>query len=134
MTPCQFYTGGSFDDDGYGIVWLDGTRKAHRLAWALHNGEDPAGRVVRHRCNNPSCVNPEHLEIGTHADNMHDKVVCRAVLGENNPASKLTEQDVRGIRCLTNLGVRGREISRLMSISQTAVVRIANRKMWSHVS
>ena len=60
---------------GYGKVgFADGMRAAHRISWEHHNGPIPVGMLVLHRCDNPPCVNPEHLWIGTQADNMRDMV------------------------------------------------------------
>lgn len=72
-TGCLFWVG-TRDRDGYGKTkvnrrpWL-----AHRLSWALHNGPIPDGAVIRHRCDRPACVNPNHLEIGSQADNVRDR-------------------------------------------------------------
>lgn len=69
---------GKKNDSGYGLInaprlALESPR-VHRLMWAMHNGPIPEGAVVRHRCDNPPCVNPDHLEIGTHDQNMQDMV------------------------------------------------------------
>lgn len=79
---------GATNPDGYGNVRVgsrtDGTRrqlKAHRAAWSAFVGEIPDGVHVLHRCDNPACINPEHLFLGTHTDNMRDMVAKgRAVL------------------------------------------------------
>lgn len=67
------------DKDGYGVFrqMKNGVRrkwKAHRVAYWLATGDDPEGRVVRHSCDNPPCINPEHLSAGTHGDNIMDKI------------------------------------------------------------
>lgn len=133
MTPCQLHEG-RFTTEGYGWVMLGGKQVlAHRLAYALGHAADPSGMVVRHTCNNPPCVNPEHLISGTHADNMADKILSGVVRGERNPASKLTEQDVRGVKCLRRLGVRNSEIASLLGVTQTMVGYIVTGRKWGHV-
>jgi hypothetical protein len=75
-TGCWLWTGAE-DGHGYGVLGLDGKRveKAHRIAWLIGCGEIPSGGHVLHRCDTPACVNYERdLYIGTHADNMRDKV------------------------------------------------------------
>lgn len=72
---------------GYGLLargWKKSPYKAHRLAYELLIGEVPLGAVVRHKCDNPRCVNPEHLELGTQRDNLRDA----AARGRLNPISR----------------------------------------------
>lgn len=63
------------DAKGYGDVQFRGrVHKAHRVSYLIHKGEIPVGLLVRHRCDNPRCINPDHLEVGTPADNSRDMV------------------------------------------------------------
>lgn len=73
---CHLWSGAA-DGCGYGVLSTPyrkhlGECKAHRLAYFLHNGEHPGEKHVLHKCDNPYCVNPEHLFLGTHSDNMRD--------------------------------------------------------------
>lgn len=106
MTACKEYTG-SINFYGYGIVWNSAKKThemAHRIAYCKSKGielSDIKGLVVRHTCDNPPCVNPEHLLIGTQGENMRDMVErgrCNPVYGEDNYHAKLTAQDVTDIR------------------------------------
>lgn len=70
---CWEWQGGK-DRDGYGHIRVEGKLwQAHRFSTLL-DGRDPAGKVVMHQCDNPSCVNPKHLKLGTQADNVYDMV------------------------------------------------------------
>jgi hypothetical protein len=85
---------------GYGTFWADGeTKRAHRIAYELWIGEIPDGLIVRHKCRlNRKCVNPEHLEIGTHQDNMNDmKKDATRSIGICRPHSKLNDDSVKEI-------------------------------------
>lgn len=111
---------------------------AHRVAMRLAHGTYPTG-VIRHTCDNPACVNLDHLVEGTQADNMWDMVEKkrnRFVVhrGEKNGASKLSKKQVLRIRCLLMNGVNTHvEISKIFDISPATVSHINTRRLWAHV-
>jgi hypothetical protein len=98
--------------DGYGHVGVPGERKvigAHRASWIVHNGPIPTGLFVCHTCDNRRCVRPDHLFLGTHLDNMRDKVAKgRHVTsrGEQHGNAKITDEQVRQIRARWRRGAR----------------------------
>ena len=95
---------------GYGHFGINGvTVLAHRVAWELTNGLISPGQVVRHRCDNPPCCNPEHLELGDHADNTRDAIERnRIARGSRLPYTVLSESDVQEIRESYDPGPGGR--------------------------
>ena len=76
-TPCWLFEGALSNRDGHRYLWYshDGVTDtlAHRVSYRVHHGEIPQGQLVRHKCGNAACVNPDHLELGTNQDNMNDK-------------------------------------------------------------
>jgi hypothetical protein len=88
------------DKDGYGKLRTGKTNTAaHRISWQMHNRRVPKGKLVLHRCNNPSCVNPHHLYIGTQVHNMRDrKLAGNCPTGENHHNCKISDAVVAEIR------------------------------------
>jgi hypothetical protein len=117
---------------GYGQFWLDGhNMTASRVAYEMNHGDIPEGMVVRHKCDNPPCVNPDHLEIGTPADNSRDKVERgRSLKGDVNPSASLTWCDVYAIREMYEEGWTGRRLAAEFGTSQSNVSRIVKHLTW----
>lgn len=124
--------------NGYGQVRFDGTMKrAHRISWILAKGPIPPGMLVCHSCDNRRCVNPNHLWLGSAADNTRDMLKKgrdgHGVLrGERVYGSKLTEEDVRDIRAWREF-VPNYVLADLFGISLVSISCVINRKTWSHV-
>ncbi len=128
---CIEFTGYK-DRNGYGIVSVSGKNKrAHRVAYETAFGQIPAGLVVRHTCDNPSCVNPDHLRTGTHLDNMRDKVDRgRQAKGDSRSNSKLNDDAVRFIR---NSELRNSELAEMFNVSRPIISDVRRGKRWAHV-
>lgn len=137
---CWLWTGFR-EHSGYGKFRINRSTSpvpAHRFSYELENGpiSDPT-LIVRHTCDNPPCVNPAHLLIGTKLDNAHDRDSRgrSGVVGVNNPHAKLTEDQVREIR-RRYTGAWG-EMSPLMrefGITAPAFYAIVRRTGWKHVA
>lgn len=136
---CWLWTGGRMMlgygrlEEGRGLVLL-----AHRVSWQLHHGPIPEGVEVCHNCpggDNPSCVNPAHLFLGTHADNMRDAGVKKMMAhGERHPHAKVTEEIVRTIRNRYAAGdITQQQLADESNLALSTVCCIIHRKAWSHV-
>lgn len=131
---CWIWTAGRFPS-GYGAFSLKGRLyRAHRMAFMLFRGEIPPGLCVCHRCDQPACVNPAHLFLGTNAENSADMVAKhRHAAGVRNGRAKLTEDDVREIRECIREGDSQRHVAQRFGVSQVLVGLIARRKSWRNV-
>lgn len=127
------------NEHGYGVFNPDGrhsgpSTKAHRFSIALA-GIDPGELVVRHSCDNPPCVNPAHLSVGTSADNSADMVARgRSPRGSRSGASKLTERQVAEIRARCATGELHRILAADYEVSRPTITGIVNGKTWRHVT
>ena len=136
-TPgCWLWRAGRFADGmSYGAFRLHGRlQKAHRVAYQIAYGSIPPHLRVLHRCDNPICVRPEHLFLGTSADNSADQVSKgRQCAGERNLGGcKLNWEIVREIRALQGLSYR--EIAREYSISDVMARNIRLNKNWKEIT
>lgn len=112
---------------GYGRLKGYGreTLSAHRLAWTLTRGPIPDGMLVRHRCDNPPCCNPEHLELGTAAENSADMGARgRRLTGERNPSGRLTVAQADEIRALSMEGRTLRGVADTYGVSRSRICQI----------
>jgi hypothetical protein len=160
---------GEASRNGYGRFILSragGKRRgttAHRVAYMLAKGNIPAGRYVLHSCDNRLCVNPDHLSIGTHQDNMDDmhakgrgssgpshaaavaasaqrgadhwtnRAPARINRGSARPLAKLTDDNVRDIRRRVGMGESQAALCREMGVAAATVCNIVNGKTWRHL-
>lgn len=125
------------DDCGYTRVRYKGKHeRLFRVVFEIKYGEIPKGMVVRHKCDNPSCCNVEHLEIGTKKDNVQDMVNRGRttkgmdnmfVRGTLNGSNKLSEQDVKEIYLST---LSGRKLAKIYGVSRTNISLIKNKNVW----
>lgn len=125
---------------GYGQfkVFSYTTASAHRLSYALYYGVNPGELHVCHRCDNPACVNPAHLFLGTNADNVADKVakgraVGRDQRGERNSAAKLSARAVHEIKALIAAGHKNTRIAARYGVTHQLISRIRRGRSWAEV-
>jgi hypothetical protein len=108
---------------------------ASRMSYELATGETAGELVVCHSCDNPNCVNPNHLFLGTQYDNIKDmfsKGRQRTIRGHEHYRANLTDADVLAIR--NAVGASHRELAKRYGISSSSVTRIRNRQQWAHVA
>ena len=108
----------------------------HRLSYQHHHGEIPVDCVVRHKCLNKHCVNPDHLETGTKVDNHNDRVRDGTeLIGENHPSSKLTADQVIQIRVLAEIGAdrRHKTLADMFGVDRRTITQVINRTRWKHI-
>jgi len=125
------YPGPLYDEDVYRV-------RAHRLSWEIHNGKVPDGLSVLHDCDNPSCVNPGHLYVGTQQQNVLDRAIRRRgkehrQTGRKNDNAKLTENDVRAIVAMIKAGKSQMVVATTFGIAQSYVSKLARRQFWRHL-
>lgn len=130
---------------GYGTFNLNASRAnrecttAQRVAWHLTNGEIPQGKDICHRCDNPPCVNPAHLWVGTPKENTHDMIRKDRhrsgwVPGEKNGQSILTESDVLKIReHHSNDAYSRNELASIFGVSESAIKKVCYGYTWKHL-
>lgn len=137
---------------GYGMFVCGRKWKmlSHRAAWLLATGEDPGRSFVCHRCDNPRCVNPNHLFLGTHTDNMRDMIAKgrnrndirwawkkrrdpAVFCGEWIPTSKLTASDVVEIRRRWAAGETQTALGREFGVTQAQISNVVRANHWKHL-
>jgi hypothetical protein len=115
------------DTTGYGLVRHNGKQRAtHRLSWLVHRGAIPKGLDVLHKCDVRQCINPDHLFLGTHTDNMRDMTAKG-----RHGMTTLTEDDVRAIRAASGTQ---QALADRYNVSQSIISDIKIRKSWKHLS
>ncbi len=145
---CWLWLGRMDSRERYGYFGYQGTQQAtHRLAWVFTHGPINNGLHVLHKCDVTKCANPAHLFLGTHADNMSDMKVKgrqrtgpRTVRwrdslkrGSEHGNAKLTEAQVKEIRCLAAQGVSFRKLAKQFNMDRSVISDIVNRRAWKHV-
>ena len=132
---CWLWTAGT-ERRGYGHYWLNGkTIKAHRYSYSLTNGPIPSNMVICHTCDNPSCVNPDHLFLGTTLDNIQDRQSKnRQAKGSKSSKSKLNATQVLEIRNLyATTNTTCKELANKYNVSDNAIRLIIVRRNWKHI-
>ena len=139
---CWLWTG-STDVFGYGKMTMRKPNKrpvaTHRISWEIHFGAIPAGLLVCHKCDNPPCVNPDHLFLGTHADNNADMMrkgrqVITPMPGEKNQSAKLTEDQAREAIELRKQGQTLKQIGDRFHVSFSCIHLLVTGKKWAHLT
>lgn len=110
------------------FAWDNKYWTAHKISYKLFIGEIPKGLCILHRCDNPLCVNPKHLFLGTHQDNMNDMAIKGRAYG-----TRLKKQNIKEIFRLHALGEPQHKIGKLFGVCQQYISKILRKKVWKHV-
>jgi len=136
---CWLWIAGHFSR-GYGAFQIHGKAHcAHRISWIIANGPIPDGMVIMHSCDNPPCVNPDHLVLGTQLDNIKDRDNKNrwrgsGRRGQDMPTAKLSDAEVIEIRVRYAAGfVMQKNLAAEYGISKTQMHSIVHRKQWTHI-
>ena len=134
VNGCWICTSHACTNDGYPVATVNSVRdRIHRHYYRKYKGEIPKGMVVRHTCDNPGCINPDHLLLGTHADNVMDKVKRnRGATGTKNGRSKLTESDV--ISIYLDDDTPKETLAKEHGVDAKAIRDIKNRVTWKRTT
>ncbi len=135
---CWLWTA-QLDKEGYGQfrILCKGRRyQAHRISWRLHFGEIPEGMKACHHCDNPACVRPSHLFLGTQTHNVADmNAKGRHAFGEKNGSAKMTNEQVRDIRRRYAAGgVLQHTLAVEHGVADCTISQIVNRKKWPRIT
>jgi hypothetical protein len=136
---CWVWTGGK-DSHGYGVIRVgDSSDRSHRVSWVMHRGPIPDGFWVLHRCDNPPCIRPDHLFLGTVSDNnrdRHQKGRSRGgkLHGTAVGHAKLTEESVFEARVRYAMGgMTCAQLGEEYGVCGTVMAKAVNGKTWAHV-
>lgn len=144
FSGCWLFTG-PLNANGYGVIGKGGSSErhgyftAHRAAWTVYRGTIPEGMHVLHRCDVRCCVNPEHLFLGTHHDNMADASRKRRLpqawkkgdnAGARNPQARLNEEAAEAMRLLHSLGWGYTKLKRAFGVSKQTVYLVCTGRAW----
>lgn len=113
---------------GYGSIGVNGkTLRAHRVSYTLEHGDIPDGMLLRHSCDNPLCVNPSHLILGTKTQNTQDALERgQHVVGESHHFAKIPNQAIATIRAALSAGVSGKYLAKQFGVAQSTISQIKN--------
>lgn len=133
-TGCWEWKGAPKREGNYGRMRFRGYRTfAHRLSWMITRGDIPDGLFVCHHCDNGRCVRPDHLFLGTPADNTHDMIRKGRARQNCKKPEKLTADDVVRIRELVASGIGVGVIAQRYGVHYSMVSKIAHRQKWKSV-
>lgn len=135
---CWVWTG-TLDVNKYGVYSINHILyKAHRASYFFKHGFIDEKLSCCHTCDNPSCVNPDHLWMGTQAENTKDRdrkgrTRTGHLYGDDNPGAKLTSDEVLAIREMRANGAKIPELSKMFGVCKSKIYQIIKRQCWKHI-
>lgn len=124
---CWLWKGAS--KNGYGVIWQDGKHKyAHQVSYLLYKG-DINDKCVCHTCDNPLCINPNHLSLGSHQENMMDMVrKGRKLKGEKSPKCRFSFEQIQSVRQDFKAGISARNLASKLGCTTRFIYHVVNKK------